>query len=65
MEMYSQFRIFATALIKEYILKSFAMDNERLKNSRFFGKDYFLEWLERMRSILYNETTSLTEVATP
>ena len=37
----TQFRIWATQLIKEYIIKGFAMDDERLKNGRFFGKDYF------------------------
>lgn len=36
----TQFRIWATALIKEYIIKGFAMDDERLKNGRYFGKDY-------------------------
>lgn len=47
----TQFRIWATQLIKEYIIKGFAMDDERLKNGRFFGKDYFRELLERVRSI--------------
>ncbi|WP_419634108.1 virulence RhuM family protein, partial [Thiolapillus sp.] len=47
----TQFRIWATHLIKEYIIKGFAMDDERLKNGRFFGKDYFKELLERVRSI--------------
>ena len=46
----TQFRIWATALIREYIIKGFAMDDERLKNGRFFGKDYFRELLERVRS---------------
>jgi hypothetical protein len=44
----TQFRIWATQLIKEYIIKGFAMDDERLKNGRFFGKDYFRELLERV-----------------
>jgi hypothetical protein len=47
----TQFRIWATALIREYIIKGFAMDDERLKNGRYFGKDYFRELLERVRSI--------------
>lgn len=47
----TQFRIWATQLIKGYIIKGFAMDDERLKNGRFFGKDYFQELLERVRSI--------------
>lgn len=51
----TQFRIWATALIKEYIIKGFAMDDERLKNGRFFGKDYFKELLERVRSIRTSE----------
>ena len=51
----TQFRIWATQLIKEYIIKGFAMDDERLKNGRFFGKDYFRELLERVRSIRTSE----------
>lgn len=51
----TQFRIWATALIKEYIIKGFIMDDERLKNGRFFGKDYFKELLERVRSIRASE----------
>jgi hypothetical protein len=51
----TQFRIWATQLLKEYIIKGFAMDDERLKNGRFFGKDYFRELLERVRSIRASE----------
>jgi len=51
----TQFRIWATKLLKEYITKGFAMDDERLKNGRFFGKDYFRELLERVRSIRASE----------
>ena len=51
----TQFRIWATQLLKEYIIKGFAMDDERLKNGRFFGKDYFRELLERVRSIRTSE----------
>ncbi len=51
----TQFRIWATALLKEYIIKGFAMDDDRLKNGRFFGKDYFRELLERVRSIRASE----------
>jgi hypothetical protein len=51
----TQFRIWATQLLKEYITKGFAMDDERLKNGRFFGKDYFHELLERVRSIRASE----------
>lgn len=51
----TQFRIWATQLIKEYIIKGFAMDDDRLKNGRYFGKDYFRELLERVRSIRASE----------
>lgn len=51
----TQFRIWATQLIKEYIIKGFAMDDARLKNGQFFGKDYFKELLERVRSIRASE----------
>jgi len=51
----TQFRIWATKILKEYIIKGFAMDDERLKNGRYFGKDYFRELLERVRSIRTSE----------
>ena len=51
----TQFRIWATQLIREYIIKGFALDDERLKNGRYFGKDYFRELLERVRSIRASE----------
>lgn len=51
----TQFRIWATQLLKEYIIKGFTMDDERLKNGRYFGKDYFQELLERIRSIRASE----------
>lgn len=51
----TQFRIWATTILKEYIIKGFAMDDERLKNGRFFGKDYFKELLNRVRSIRASE----------
>ncbi len=51
----TQFRIWATQLLKEYIIKGFAMDDERLKNGQYFGKDYFKELLERVRSIRASE----------
>ena len=51
----TQFRIWATQLIKEYIIKGFVMDDDRMKNGRFFGKDYFRELLERVRSIRASE----------
>jgi len=51
----TRFRIWATRLIKEYIIKGFALDDERMKNGRYFGKDYFRELLERVRSIRASE----------
>ncbi len=48
----TQFRIWATNTLKEYIIKGFAMDDSRLKQGKtLFGKDYFKELLERVRSI--------------
>jgi hypothetical protein len=51
----TQFRIWATERLKEYIIKGFTMDDERLKNGKYFGKDYFEELLERIRSIRTSE----------
>jgi hypothetical protein len=50
------FRIWATELLKEYIIKGFTMDDERLKNpANIFGKDYFEEQLARIRDIRSSE----------
>ena len=52
----TNFRIWATQILKEYMQKGFAMDDERLKQGKtFFGKDYFRELLERVRSIRASE----------
>ena len=52
----TQFRIWATSVLKEYMIKGFAMDDERLKQGKAaFGKDYFRELLERVRSIRASE----------
>ena len=52
----TQFRIWATGVLKEYMIKGFAMDDERLKQGKTaFGKDYFRELLERVRSIRASE----------
>lgn len=52
----TRFRIWATGVLKEYMLKGFAMDDERLKQgTTAFGKDYFRELLERVRSIRASE----------
>ena len=52
----TQFRIWATGVLKEYMTKGFALDDERLKQGRTaFGTDYFKELLERVRSIRASE----------
>lgn len=51
----TQFRIWANKLLREFIIKGYVMDDERLKNGRYFGKDYFRELLERVRSIRASE----------
>jgi hypothetical protein len=52
----TQFRIWATKTLKEYIIKGFVLDDNRLKQGEaVFGKDYFKELLERVRSIRANE----------
>lgn len=52
----TMFRIWATQVLKEYIIKGFAMNDERLKNPvNLFGKDYFEEQLERIREIRASE----------
>lgn len=52
----TQFRIWATSVLKEYMIKGFALDDERLKQGRTaFGHDYFRELLERVRSIRASE----------
>lgn len=52
----TQFRIWATSILREYMIKGFAIDDERLKQGKtLFGKDYFRELLERVRSIRASE----------
>ena len=52
----TKFRIWATGILKEYIKKGFVLDDERLKQGNaVFGKDYFKELLERVRSIRASE----------
>ncbi len=52
----TQFRIWATKILKEFIIKGFAMDDERLKNPKnILGKDYFEEQLARIRDIRSSE----------
>ncbi len=51
----TQFRIWATNTLREYITKGFVLNDEMLKNGRPFGKDYFDELLERIREIRASE----------
>ena len=51
----TQFRIWARGVLKEYIIKGFVMDDERLKGKNPFGADYFEELLERIREIRTSE----------
>ena len=51
----TQFRIWATKTLKEFIIKGFVLDDERLKQGKRFGKDYFDELLERIREIRASE----------
>ena len=49
------FRKWATTVLRDYMIKGFALDDERLKNGTHFGKDYFEELLERIREIRLSE----------
>ena len=51
----TEFRKWATEILHEYIIKGFAMDDERLKQIKHFGIDYFEEMLERVREIRLSE----------
>lgn len=52
----TKFRQWATRVLKEYLVKGFVLDDERLKQgNRVFGKDYFRELLERIREIRTSE----------
>jgi len=51
----TQFRIWATKTLKEYIIKGFTIDEERMKNGNYFDKDYFQDLLERVHSIRTSE----------
>jgi hypothetical protein len=54
-------------VLKEFIIKGFVMDVDRMKNGQYFGKDYFRELLERVRSIrtserrIYQQITDIFE----
>lgn len=66
----TQFRIWATNTLKEFIVKGFVLDDERLKQGKNFGKDYFDELLERIREIraserrFYQKITDIYALAT-
>lgn len=51
----TQFRIWATGVLRDFMIKGFVMDDELLKNGTRFGKDYFDELLERIRDIRASE----------
>ncbi|PSJ72690.1 cell filamentation protein Fic [Sphingobacteriales bacterium UPWRP_1] len=51
----TQFRIWATKTLRDFIIKGFVLDDERLKQGKRFGKDYFDELLERIREIRASE----------
>ena len=51
----TQFRIWATQTLREFIIKGFVLDDERLKQGKRFGKDYFDELVERIREIRASE----------
>lgn len=51
----TQFRVWATQTLRNFIIKGYALDDERLKNGTHFGKDYFDELLEKIRDIRASE----------
>jgi hypothetical protein len=51
----TQFRIWATQTLREFVIKGFVLDDERLKLNKRFGKDYFDELLDRIREIRASE----------
>jgi len=59
----TQFRIWATNTLKEYIIKGFVLNDEMLKNGKPFGQDYFDELLERIREIRASERRAYQKLA--
>ena len=52
----TRFRIWATSILKQYLIKGFSLDDERLKQgNKLFGKDHFQELIERIREIRASE----------
>ena len=60
----TQFRRWATEVLKEYIVKGFVMDDERLKGNSVFGEDYFEEMLERIREIRHRSVATIRRLPT-
>lgn len=64
----TKFRIWATKILKEYVIKGFVIDKEKMKNAPKFGKDYYDELLETIKEIrlserrLYQKITDIFEV---
>ncbi len=58
----TQFRIWATQTLKEFIIKGFVLNDDMLKNGRPFGKDYFDELLERIREIRASERRAYQKI---
>ncbi len=59
----TQFRVWATKTLREFIQKGFVLNDEMLKNGRPFGKDYFDELLERIREIRASERRAYQKIA--
>ncbi|MDV2988827.1 MAG: virulence RhuM family protein [Dehalogenimonas sp.] len=59
----TQFRIWATETLREFIIKGFVLDDQRLKQGSRFGKDYFDELLERIREIRASERRFYLKIA--
>jgi hypothetical protein len=59
----TQFRIWATQTLRDFIVKGFVLDDERLKLNQRFGKDYFEELLERIREIRASERRFYLKIA--
>jgi hypothetical protein len=60
----TQFRIWATKTLREFIIKGFVLDDERLKQGKRFSKDYFDELLERIREIRASERRFYLKITT-
>jgi hypothetical protein len=59
----TQFRIWATSTLREFMVKGFILNDEMLKNGRAFGQDYFDELLERIREIRASERRAYQKIA--